>query len=118
MSANPKAKEMPTTPTLSPATTAVPQPKSTRIKVPTASARYFLIVPSVTRVESQGHPARHAAPEAIRAGHLCKGKKPFQGRSRRECRRTVQAREQELVLVGARIFFSAAKDFLNPKDSP
>ena len=34
-------------PTLSPATTAVPQPNSTRMKVPANSARYFFIFPSV-----------------------------------------------------------------------
>src|ERR1700756_4419826 len=46
MSAKPKAKAMPTTPTLSPATATTPHPKNTRIKVPTNSARYFFIVPS------------------------------------------------------------------------
>src|SRR5579863_388916 len=43
ISANPKAKAMPTTPTLSPATTAVPQPNNTRMNVPTNSAKYLFM---------------------------------------------------------------------------
>src|SRR5579863_2569799 len=38
---------MPTMPTLSPATTAVPHPNSTRMNVPTISARYFFMFSSV-----------------------------------------------------------------------
>src|SRR5579863_3102839 len=44
-SPRPKANAMPTIPTLSPATTAVPTPKTTRIKVPTSSAKYFVMLP-------------------------------------------------------------------------
>src|SRR5579863_8275072 len=47
MRPRPKAKAMPTMPTLSPATTAVPTPKNTRKKVPTSSAKYFFILPPV-----------------------------------------------------------------------
>src|SRR6185503_2508964 len=43
--AKPKAIAMPRMPTLSPATTAVPQPKNTRMKVPTSSAKYFFMIP-------------------------------------------------------------------------
>src|SRR6478752_7920606 len=68
MRAKPKANAMPTCPTLSPATKAVPQPKSTRMNVPTASAKYLFIVSSLTLVESQVIRRPCAAPEAIRAG--------------------------------------------------
>src|SRR3984885_79193 len=43
---------MPTMPTLSPATTAVPTPKKTRKNVPTNSAMYFFICPSFIELTS------------------------------------------------------------------
>jgi hypothetical protein len=41
--ANPKANAIPKKPTFSPATTAVPQPKNTNVKVPMNSAKHFFI---------------------------------------------------------------------------
>ena len=38
----PKAKAMPRLPSAAPATAALPQPKNVRVKVPSASAAYFL----------------------------------------------------------------------------
>src|ERR1700744_6254483 len=68
ISPKPKANAIPKTPTLSPATTAVPQPKSTRMKVPINSARYFfMITPPVFVAYLRAHTDLTAGPEAREA---------------------------------------------------
>src|ERR1700679_4147381 len=71
---------MPTTPTLSPATTAVPTPKNTRKKVPTNSAKYFFIFPPSFEISAPLR-ARDLARRRFfqRSGVSCRAEKRGEG---------------------------------------
>src|ERR1700742_1369792 len=85
ISPKPKANAIPKTPTLSPATTAVPQPKSTRMNVPINSARYFfMITPPVFVAYLRAHTDLTAGPEARED---CQWRNQRDGNGKRRARR-------------------------------